>query len=1430
MKILRKIYHFFTKTRLRKILSSILLTSMIATTIKFVFIKPKEARADSFIKLDEGYGATTNDQQGNISGTITNAVWKSEELCLDDKCLYFDGSGDFISFGDDTDLDFVAADDFTIEFWFRHPVIATNPDYAIAKHEVTVAGGYKVYMDSDGDIVFGVDDDGTWDTTDIVGDDQSRNYDDNAWHHVAAVKDGSPAAIYIYVDGELIDSDTSLAETGSLVNAANFYVGIDSDGASNGWEGFIDEVKVYRSLRSAGDIKADFIKGSPISGASTSFGMKNTSFLSDRLIGYWKMDETSGNATDSSGVGTTLTNNGTTTFTNSKFGNGANPNGSSQFFDAADNSTLSITGKLTLAAWILPDVVTGTHEIVGKFDGANESYLLSQEVDEIRMYIDSASNYQTTNAANLVAGTIYHVAGVYDSASQTVNLYVNGTLMASTTSGTIPSSIGDDTGEFAVGAQDTGATAANYFDGQIDDVRVYNRAFSPNEVAALYNWAPGPTIYFKLDENTGTSTVNDSSGNSYSGTLSGITADSWSQGKFGSALTLNGSSSYITAGTEDTNLSVNGYTFSAWIKRASDTGSAEIIIDNRDAADDGQLLQISSTDKFECYYNATSSVSTTSVSTNTWYHIGCSSDGTTQKLFVNGVQEDSDSLSGSIAETIDLRIGARSFTSASNYFPGTIDDVRIYSYARNSTQIVEDMNAGHPAPGSPIGSPIIQWKFDEQLESTTYNSGSGSGLNGTATGTAWRLENSTSGDCKLNGCINIDTGTDDVTLADPSFFDSITGMTATFWVNPQTLATTNAIVSKSNTSQETFLIQTDATNSDELRIYIADTLTDTSNYYVTNNLDLSAAATAANWQYIAVVYDATAPATERVKVYKNGRLAGGSVTGTIPSDGLTASSANFQVGESHKATSALLTYIDDVKIYNFALTQSQVYVDANAGSAAAMGRVLGPHDNEGFAGNPPVAWWKLDEGTGTTFYDSSGNGNTNSTWSGNTAWAPGNFGSALKFDGNDDSVKIPETTSTDVGDLTDSWTVTAWFRSATTTAFSGSIVNKRNDGTAHAPFDVTVNSSGSVGWNIRSNGGGNGSVASAAGHATPFDLKWHHVAAVRDVANDTLYIYFDGALAGSVADTVTASAKNNDGVCMGGYGDFGNCFEGDFNGDVDQVKIFNYVLSAPQVAYDFNRGGPIGWWKLDDCSGTTAGDSSAWANNGTLTPGAGTHTSAGTCNSGSASEMWDDGATGKRNYSLDFDGSDDYVTMGDDTYLDFGETSANTKRDSFSLAGWFNRETFTTDDTIVGKRAADTNGAQGYLVWVDDSTDKLTIEVCDANATCDEYMIESASTFTATGWNHFVVVWDPDSESNSTIYINGKAESVTRTGTWANISQNFSSARNFEIGAAHVTQMPFAGELDDIMVFNYVLTAQQVSNLYVTGGNALFFGPNEGHP
>ena len=109
-------------------------------------------------------------------------------------------------------------------------------------------------------------------------------------------------------------------------------------------------------------------------------------------MGYWLLEDTA----DSSGNGTTLTNNNTTTFTAAKFGNGSEHNGTTQYLEAADNANLSITGDLTLAAWINNDDTTGSQNIIGKWDGTNNSYLLALEGDELRMYIDSSSNHQTT--------------------------------------------------------------------------------------------------------------------------------------------------------------------------------------------------------------------------------------------------------------------------------------------------------------------------------------------------------------------------------------------------------------------------------------------------------------------------------------------------------------------------------------------------------------------------------------------------------------------------------------------------------------------------------------------------------------------------------------------------------------------------------------------------------------------------------------------------------------------------------------------------------------------------------------------------------------------------------------------------------------------------------------------------------------------------
>ena len=69
-----------------------------------------------------------------ISGTITNAVWKAEEFCKVGKCLYFDGTGDYVSFSDNANLDMGTGETVTVEGWFRTPDISSGTRTLVSKY------------------------------------------------------------------------------------------------------------------------------------------------------------------------------------------------------------------------------------------------------------------------------------------------------------------------------------------------------------------------------------------------------------------------------------------------------------------------------------------------------------------------------------------------------------------------------------------------------------------------------------------------------------------------------------------------------------------------------------------------------------------------------------------------------------------------------------------------------------------------------------------------------------------------------------------------------------------------------------------------------------------------------------------------------------------------------------------------------------------------------------------------------------------------------------------------------------------------------------------------------------------------------------------------------------------------------------------------
>lgn len=181
---------------------------------------------------------------------------------------------------------------------------------------------------------------------------------------------------------------------------------------------------------------------------------------------------------------TTAANNGNAAFCRSGLFSGA----SSQYVETANQASLSPTSRFTVTAWVRPaswPAAGGRMTVVSK-DTNYEFHLTSTGALNWRW--SAGANAITTPANALPLNAWTHVAIVYARGAQEV--FINGALAAqnwanpdrnATASNTLPFQAGSDQG-----------AAGRYFDGQIEEVRVYDYAMSAADVLAVRNEVPAP--------------------------------------------------------------------------------------------------------------------------------------------------------------------------------------------------------------------------------------------------------------------------------------------------------------------------------------------------------------------------------------------------------------------------------------------------------------------------------------------------------------------------------------------------------------------------------------------------------------------------------------------------------------------------------------------------------------------------------------------------------------------------------------------------------------------------------------------------------------------------------------------------------------------------------------------------------------------------
>ena len=215
---------------------------------------------------------------------------------------------------------------------------------------------------------------------------------------------------------------------------------------------------------------------------------------------------------------------------------------------------------------------------------------------------------------------------------------------------------------------------------------------------------------------------------------------------------------------------------------------------------------------------------------------------------------------------------------------------------------------------------------------------------------------------------------------------------------------------------------------------------------------------------------------------------------------------------------------------------------------------------------PPIAEYKF-EGSGSLILDESSN-NLDGLKFGDAERVAGegvDGGKALHLDGTGDWITVSDDDSLD---LTDAATFSVWINPASVTQ-NGRIIDKQTPGVnTHAGYILDLH-------------GGRprvifGNVAVESGNALPIADKWYHLVATfdKDLPSNQIKLYQDGVLI--KARTRTAAMKANAlSFYIGAHATYGGI---QFNGLIDELKIYDYALSTEEVEYLFNELIPP-----DDC-------------------------------------------------------------------------------------------------------------------------------------------------------------------------------------------------------------------------------------------------------
>jgi len=397
-------------------------------------------------KFGDGAGAVAVDSSpsANDANLFGGTIWTAD--CVGNGAIEFDGSGDYAT----TSQNFSPPSAGAVAFWMRG-----SGTLSARQRLFGVNGNWEVRQETNGTLSFDLG------ASPFVGNEPFSTLtpvdEKDRWYHIVAMFDDSDDSFSVYIDGELVTSGTSPVNlvpqpTGPLSFGTR-------TGSSEYWKGALRDFRVYNRPLSNAEIAS-------LSG----------------VIAHWKLDETSGSvAIDSSVAGNDATYVGNPTLgVNGSFvpktATAVDLDGTSQSISAG-KSLLNNLQEFTLLGWMRPDSVSPTRSFFGQYNLIELG--IQPQVNQLNFWTNAAGEISVTGVLPL--GKWSHIAAVGDSSG--LKLYVDGQQVAS--GGLSSTNFGTNSESFKIGEGVLNLTG-DFFDGRVDDVRIFSRAMCPEEIRSIF--------------------------------------------------------------------------------------------------------------------------------------------------------------------------------------------------------------------------------------------------------------------------------------------------------------------------------------------------------------------------------------------------------------------------------------------------------------------------------------------------------------------------------------------------------------------------------------------------------------------------------------------------------------------------------------------------------------------------------------------------------------------------------------------------------------------------------------------------------------------------------------------------------------------------------------------------------------------------------